>query len=291
MIPLIFVSLIWAFSFTLIGRYLGNVDSYLVTSVRLGLAALCLLPFLRLGKVTKNNRLELFFIGVVQFGLMYLTYLAAFRFFEAYLVALFSVFTPIWVTVIASLLRGRIPTLAFWAAGLAVLGALVIRAKTIPDETFWPGFLLMQTANLAFAGGQVWFREWKLRHPAIPEKDIFALPCLGGLTLALIGTAVSGIAGWSTYAMPTAREWLVLLYLGIIASGLGFFLWNYGASRVSTGFLAAANNLVIPLAIAVALLFGNTPPAWGRFLAGTTLIFAGLILGKMQAPSRPHPQA
>lgn len=53
MIPLIVVTLIWAFSFSLIGRYLGNVDSFLVAAIRMGLASLCLLPCLIFGNQAK----------------------------------------------------------------------------------------------------------------------------------------------------------------------------------------------------------------------------------------------
>ena len=46
-----------------------------------------------------------------------------------------------------------------------------------------------------------------------------------------------------------------MLYLGAIASGLAFFLWNLGATRVGTGTLAVLNNLKVPLTVAVSLLF------------------------------------
>ena len=47
----------------------------------------------------------------------------------------------------------------------------------------------------------------------------------------------------------------MILLLWIVASGLGFFLWNYGATLTTAGNLAVMNNLKIPLAVAVSLLF------------------------------------
>ena len=42
------VTVLWAFSFSLIGVYLaGQVDSYFAVLMRIGLAALVFLPFLR----------------------------------------------------------------------------------------------------------------------------------------------------------------------------------------------------------------------------------------------------
>ena len=44
----------------------------------------------------------------------------------------------------------------------------------------------------------------------------------------------------------------------MLASGVGFFLWNLGATRVGAGTLAVMNNAKIPLSIAVSLLvFGE----------------------------------
>jgi drug/metabolite transporter (DMT)-like permease len=64
----------------------------------------------------------------------------------------------------------------------------------------------------------------------------------------------------------------------VIASGLGFFLWNFGASRVTTATLAAANNLLVPLAVLIALLFGKDQPDWVLFLPGALCIGAALVL-------------
>ena len=49
-----------------------------------------------------------------------------------------------------------------------------------------------------------------------------------------------------------------MLFLGFLASGLGFFWWNVGATKVLPSTLAVFNNLKIPLAVAVALVvFGE----------------------------------
>ena len=48
MIYISIVSLIWAFSFGLIGNVLAGVDSFFVATLRLGVASLLFLPFLRL---------------------------------------------------------------------------------------------------------------------------------------------------------------------------------------------------------------------------------------------------
>jgi len=279
---LLAVTLIWAFSFGIIGKALVDVPPLFVGAVRLLVASLCFLPFLRLKGRSLAGRWELGAIGMVQFGIMYLCYLSAFQFLEAWQVALFSVFTPLWIAGLDALIRRDITGRFFLAALLSVAGALVIRVEALPRGDLLTGFLLMQLSNLAFAGGQVWFRQWKFRNSETPEKEVFALLYLGALAFTLLAAAVSGrLAPWPTL---TGIQWATLVYLGLVASGLGFFLWNYGASRVSAGFLAAANNLVIPLGVLFAIVLNRSEPDWLTLLPGSTLIAAGLLAGRRRRP-------
>ena len=57
----------------------------------------------------------------------------------------------------------------------------------------------------------------------------------------------------------TLNQWQSIIYLGCVASGLGFFLWNKGATRSNPGTLAAFNNAVVPFAVIISLLvFGES---------------------------------
>ncbi len=277
-VALLGVTLVWAFSFGLIGLFLSGVNPVFVATARLGLATLCFLPFLRLRQIGGKDRMSLLGIGAVQFGLMYIAYLSAFRHLESWQVALFTVFTPLWIALIDAAARRRWRNRIFVAATLSFAGAALIRAKGLPEGDFWLGFLLVQIANLAFGGGQVWFREWKRRNPATPEREIFGLLYIG----ALLVTVVAGIFFEGPDPIVpnlTSSQILVLAYLGLVASGLGFFFWNYGASRVPAGFLAASNNLVIPIGVLVAVLLTGTPPDWPTLAAGAILIAAGIAAG------------
>ncbi|MGL6251735.1 MAG: EamA family transporter, partial [Billgrantia desiderata] len=61
---LIGVTALWAFSFSLIGVYLaGQVDSYFAVLVRVALAALVFLPFLRPRLLVGRQRLALMGLG------------------------------------------------------------------------------------------------------------------------------------------------------------------------------------------------------------------------------------
>jgi drug/metabolite transporter (DMT)-like permease len=86
-------------------------------------------------------------------------------------------------------------------------------------------------------------------------------------------------------ATPTTLA--ALIYSGLVASGLAFFLWNRGAARAAPSTLAVLNNLKAPLAIAVSLL------VFGEQADIPRLTLALLILGLGAATStwierQPH---
>ena len=74
------------------------------------------------------------------------------------------------------------------------------------------------------------------------------------------------------------QQTYLLIYLGVIASGLGFFLWNIGARQVSTGTLAVFNNLKIPLAILVSVVCFGESTNWPRLLAGGAIMTLALAV-------------
>ena len=279
MVHLGIVSLLWAFSFGLIGSALAGVDSFFVSTVRLGCATLLFLPFVRLHKLGTSDRLRLVVIGAIQFGVMYACYMPAFQYLPSHQVALFSIFTPVYVVVIHSLRNQFFSCRYLVAAILAIMGAGAIKAESIPTGDFWVGFGLMQLANLSFAYGQVAYREWKIKNKEIPDQEVFSMLTIGGVFI--VGLASFILTDWSTLEVSES-EWTAILYLGFVASGLGFYFWNKGASRTNPGLLAAFNNGVVPLAVLISLYIFGESESFSieksiRLIIGSLLIIAGIF--------------
>src|ERR1700710_2940511 len=140
---LIVVSLLWAFSFGLIKRYLAGMDSAFVATVRLSLALLVFLPFLRLRGITFRTALKLAGIGAVQFGVMYLTYIESFHYLHAYEAALFTITTPIFVTLFADFFDRTLRPRALLAALLAVVGTGCVVIKSADFKPTLTGLALV----------------------------------------------------------------------------------------------------------------------------------------------------
>ncbi len=275
---LVGVTVLWAFSFSLIGVYLaGQVDSYFSVLMRIGLATLVFLPFLRPSLLRGGQRLALMGLGAVQLGVMYIFFYQSFLLLSVPEVLLFTIFTPLYIALLDDALFGRFTPFYLLTASLAVLGAAVIRYQGL-DSGFWSGFLVVQGANLCFALGQVGYRRLSAGLPdSLPRHSVFAWFYLGALAVAVPAFALLGNAE----GLPTTgMQWGVLLWLGLAASGLGYFLWNLGATRVDAGALAVMNNLLIPAGLLVNLLIWNRDADLVRLGVGGAIIVGSLWLNE-----------
>ena len=275
MIYLLITSLLWAFSFGLIKGGLAGLPPGYVAFIRLAVALAVFAPFVRARTLRAADTLRLILTGAVQYGLMYIAYIHAFKWLQAYEVALFTVFTPIYVALVHDLLEKRFRPAVLISVLLAVAGGALIEYRQLESAALWRGFGLMQIANICFAAGQIFYRRTMARLPKKQtDLQVFGLLYLGAALTAALAAAGTN---WSALTV-TPKQAVILLYLGIIASGLGFFLWNLGARRVRTGTLAVCNNLKIPLGILVSVSVFGEHTDWPRLLAGGSLMILALVL-------------
>ncbi|NCF08601.1 carboxylate/amino acid/amine transporter [Kosakonia radicincitans] len=270
---LIITTILWAFSFSLIGEYLaGHVDSYFSVLMRVGLAALVFLPFLR----TRGHNLKTIglymLVGAMQLGIMYLFSFQAYLYLTVSEFLLFTVFTPLYVTLIYDLLSKRGLRWSYaLSAGLAVIGAAIIRYDKVSDH-FWIGLILVQLANISFAIGMVGYKLLMETRP-MPQHNAFAWFYLGAFVVAVTAWFVMG----NPQKLPTTTlQWGVLVWLGVVASGLGYFMWNYGATQVDAGTLGIMNNVHVPAGLLVNLAIWQEQPHWPSFIIGGSVIMASL---------------
>ncbi len=269
---LLLVSCVWAFSFGLIGNRLAGLDPAAVAVVRLGLSLLIFAPFAFRFRIVARDALRLLLLGGLQFGLMYVFYIASFRFLPSHRVALFTIFTPLHVALLAWLDGDRRPARLLPAALLAVAGTGILVWRVPDAERQWTGFFLVQASNLCFALGQIGYRRLARKLPGMRDAPVMAWMYAGAVLAALPFAAW----GWNPANFaPDPGQWLVLVYLGVMASGIGFWLWNLGARRARLGTLAVMNNAKIPLGVAFSLIFFQEPASlWRLALAGTAMLLA-----------------
>ena len=273
---LVAVSIIWAFSFGLIKGKLTGLDSGLVASIRLILCFLCFMPFIF--KVSQHKmRFRLALLGIVQFGIMYLAYIKSYQYLPGYLVAVFTIFTPFYVIALNTMFDktsrdSRKLAISLGAVILSIMGAAVIVFKTPGQEEYLIGFLILQFANISFAIGQWNYQRWADQGS---NAGNMAWMYLGAATFASLVTFPQ--LNFSEIVMSTEQIG-VLLYLGIIASGLCFYLWNSGSKQVSPATLAVMNNGYIPVAVVASIVLFSEEADLLRLLVGGGLILLSVVI-------------
>ncbi|MDC0661157.1 EamA family transporter [Marinobacter sp. SS21] len=282
---LVLVTLLWAFSFSLIGEFLaGRVDSDFAVLSRVVLGALVFLPLLRWRGVPTGLRLGTLAVGALQFGVTYLCLYRSFSYLSVPEVLLFTIFTPLYVTLIDDAFYRRFSPVALVAAAVATLGAGIIRFDGL-SEDYLLGFGLLQLANMTFAAGQVGYKHLMLRYAGqFAARATFGYFFLGALLIALPSFLVFG----DPARLPsTGLQWGILAWLGLVASGLGLFLWNRGACLVDAGTLAVMNNALVPAGLVVNLLIWNRDADLLQLAIGGVVIAGSLWLNARFRPLSP----
>lgn len=95
------------------------------------------------------------------------------------------------------------------------------------------------------------------------------------------GAFIVAVAAWFMLGNPqrlptTDLQWGILVWLGVVASGLGYFMWNYGATQVDAGTLGIMNNVHVPAGLLVNLAIWQEQPHWPSFIIGALVILASL---------------
>lgn len=270
MLYLIIATICFSLSFGLIKSQLSTLPSDYVVMLRLMFAILIFVPFFR--KFDFKTHLKAYLIGIIQFGIMYVAFLNAFKYLQGNEVALLTTTTPIFVAIWATLFGDKFKFVYILCILMSVFGAGIIVWQNLEFSQIVKGVLLMETSNCTFALGQVLWRNF------IPEKtkseNLMATAYLGAFSLILPLVIINN----ELSTQLTHLQILSILYLGIVPTGIGFFLWNKGAKLVKSTTLAIMNNLKIPFGVLFSILIFQEKINLINFLIGTSVILLAIFI-------------
>ena len=276
---------IWGSSFVVTTLVLDGAGPFAVTALRFGLGLLVLLPFAYRSGFRLRLVLEPAFLlfGLTGVALVYGLQTLALVFTSAANTALISAGVPVVAAVLARIfLKEHIPPARLLGIGLSVLGVGLVGGATPPGED--PGAALL--GNVLMVGAVVAYGAYAVQgralrgiegHPAVVATAasfaaglLFLLPLAAGEAV-LFGAPELGAQGW-----------LVVAYLGVVASALPILLWTYALRYVPASAAALYISLVPAVGLVSALLFGERVGA--AQLVGGTLAVAGVLLGDAVPP-------
>ena len=258
-----------------------GVPSLTIAALRLGLAAMVLIPL-----VTLRSRRELaalagcdMLLAIGSGALLavhFWSWIASLEYTSVASSTVLVTTNPLWVGLASlALLRERLPTAAVLGIGLSLLGTVITFSAETTVATPSPRPALGN--SLALVGAAAASGYLLIGRALRSRVGLLAYVGLAyGAAAALLGTAAvfarSPVAGYSSEA------WLYLAALALGPQLLGHTSFNWALRRMSATFVALAIlGEPIGSAILAWLLFGE------RFgplqLAGFALVLLGIALG------------
>jgi drug/metabolite transporter (DMT)-like permease len=241
------------------------------------LAGLVFLPLTRWRQVEPRFMRGMLLIGALQYGITYVCLYLSFRVLTVPEVLLFTILTPLHVTLIEDALNRRFNPWALLAALVAVAGAAVIRFDSISGSSSWASCCCnwptspTPPARCCTASG------------GAPPQRPAALPAF---RLLLPRRAAGGAAGLPAVRQRPApaehrRAMAGAAVPGLCPTALGLYWWNKGACLVSGGTLAVMNNLHVPVGLLLNLLIWNQHEPLGRLGIGGSIILASVWMSRL----------
>lgn len=294
LLPFLLITLIWSSTWIVIKGQLGIVPPVWSVSYRFLIAGAAMLAIARFGgsslAIGRGHALAAL-LGLLQFVLNYNLVYASELYITSGLAAVVFALLVVPNALLAWLFFGQ------KVSGRFLLGALVamagvgllflqeIRHSPTPTGEVLAGLGLVLIAVLAASASNVMQLAGGMKSRPIG-------PMLGWAML--YGALMDAAFAWATVGPPvierTLTYWLGLVYLGVIASALAFWLY-YRIIRQIGPAKAAWSSVLIPIiAMAISTLFEGY--RWSALaLGGGLLAIAGLLIALRSGKTAPAPTA
>jgi drug/metabolite transporter (DMT)-like permease len=191
--------------------------------------------------------------------------------------------SPLWIAVLAPLvLRERLRPSAVLGVALALAGVVAIASPSLGEAAILAGTPLGDvTVLLSSAAAALYTVLGKGLAQRYSPVLFCTVSCLGG-TLASAPMAWWELASSPHTVSPTPLGWVLLLYLAILVTFVGFVIWFWGL-RALPAAQAGALMFLQPLSglILAIVILGDRPTP--LFLVGCALVLVGVYLAA--APS------
>ena len=177
---------------------------------------------------------------------------------------------PIWAGFMQALVQKRWPSALWWLGTCVGVGGGIVMALAASDghPLPWTGMALCLLAGLSYAA-------YALVNQALVKEGSVA-----GVNAWVFGIAALmslPLAAWLGGPLhTTASGWLVVIYLGVVATGVAYLLFSIGLRGMSAATCVALSKAEPITAFALSLLIVGERPAWWAVL-GLLAVIAGLL--------------
>jgi drug/metabolite transporter (DMT)-like permease len=280
------VAVIWGLSFVAARMVLSTLTPVLLATLRFIIASIVFTPIILLefGRGTTPNvedLKELALLGVLSISVYFWLQYNGVKYAGAGVSALLVVgLIPILTGFASSIvLRERLTPHKALGTALGLLGVALIALPGLlieeVDWFFYFGVVCLLFNGVCWATYSTLSRRLmkRLGRPALVTSYVTVLG-----TMALIPISVA--SEWSLVWSLAPIQWVGVLYLAVVCSGLGYFLWNFALSRLEAVKAAVWLYLEPVAAFVGEIAIYGTMPSSTTFLGGLIIIIGAYITNR-----------
>lgn len=283
------VAVIWGVNIPFMKNGLDRIDDFVFNAIRLTISAAVLLLFAwyeRRRRPAPPHRIpfgKLLIYSLLVSGAYQLFFLLGVSRTTSGNTALIIATVPIWTALLAFLFLGeRLRLLATVGLVIALAGTIIVawqKGDVTGGSEHLRGNLIVLASAITWAASTVYGRPL-LKH---------ASPLQLSATASLIALPVHLLFPIASYAdsvsaLRDVELWMIILYSGVLSSGLALPMWNLGLRHAGPAYASVIQNLVPLFAIAAAW-FARGEPVTAPQILGGVLILGGLVT--MRLTRRP----
>lgn len=278
---LLLVTLVWGTTFPAQKALSADLGALEIILLRFAISSLVLLPLLR-GLNWSELRWGLA-IGSVLFCAFYLQ-VAGLALTSSNRNAFVTGLNVLFVPMLAYLLGQRMG----WPVLLGALLAMLGLAGLFYEQAPWSwGDTLTLVSAFVYAIYVLLF-EFSAKARTIPRPErMAAVQSFTMLLLSALGLALVGPPSWDALWLRAQLHSASLLYLGVGAGAIIFWLQAWGQHRVRAVEAAIIYGLE-PVFAAVAAVWWIGEVLQGRALIGGALIVLGVVISQIRLPTEPE---
>lgn len=295
-LSLLSVAIIWGINIPIMKIGLDHLNIFVFNAIRLAISAGVLVAFgwreLRHGLLPQGGITwrQVLIYAVLASGFYQLLFLLGIALTTSGNTALIMATVPMWTALLARVFIGEtIQRLAWSGLCIALIGTILVAMQTGNisggRDHLW-GNLIILLAALFWSGGTVYSRPL-LR--GISPMQLSAVASVAALPMHLVVAA--GHYQSSLPELQSVSIWLILLYSGVLSSGLALPMWSFGVRHAGAAHAAVIQNL-IPLIAIFAAWISRGEKATSAQLLGGSLILGGLVLMRFgrshSTPGKSH---
>ncbi|HWK50904.1 MAG TPA: EamA family transporter [Steroidobacter sp.] len=277
---LLLLGAVWGSSFLFMRIAAKDFGAFALVEMRLVLGALILLPFLLRVKdqIKPSHWLRFLGIGIINSAAPFVLFAWAAQRAPAGVVAISNATVVMFTSIVAFLLFGeKISKRSALGLLLGFIGVAVLASGKTSGSSVLPAALAGVFASLLYGFGGNFTKRYL--HD-LPPSAVAA----GTVMCAAIVVAPLAFSTWPSAPVP-ALSWLSAVMLGVLCTGLAYFLYYRLLYRIGAPRTSTVTYLVPLFGVIWAWVFLSEPLTLSMAVAGA-LILGGVALSQQRAPAK-----